>query len=145
MSKTSGSCVLLCGWLLGACSIAGTYEPPLEGAPAAVLIGADSPLWSNPSPFGLVAKARFTRVDDDALPRSAWSGYPSSVRVPPGKHYVVVEGELRADGRSWAYGSESFYEEFEAGRTYYVTVQPTAKPGDVRIVMAPADDEASER
>ena len=77
MSKLLRSGLLLAALSLGACSVAGTYVPPAAGAPAATLVGEDAPLWSNPSPLGLVGKARFTRVNDDTLPRSAWSGYPS--------------------------------------------------------------------
>ena len=139
MSKLLRSGLLLAALSLGACSVAGTYVPPAAGAPAATLVGEDAPLWSNPSPLGLVGKTRFTRVNDDTLPRSAWSGYPSQLRVPPGKHYVEVQGELRMDGRSWAHGSQAFYEAFEAGRTYYVSVRPAKKPGEVELVLAPVD------
>ena len=128
--------------MLGACSSTGTYAPPADGVEAAVLRGADAPLWSNPSPMGFVAKARFTRVDEDTLPRSAWAGYPSSVRLAPGKHYVEVLAELRYDGRSWAHGRHGLYEEFEAGRTYVVEVLPDQQPGTVQIRMVPADGES---
>ena len=139
MSMIRGAGLLLCLLSLGACSSVGTYVPPAEGLPAAVVIGANSPLWSNPSPFGFVAKARFTRVNDDTLSRSALYGYPSSIRVPPGKHYVEVQGELRVDGRSWAHGTQGLYEEFEAGCTYFVHVKPDKVPGVVQILLVTSE------
>ena len=116
---------------LSACAAPGTYVPPLDGAPAAVLIGQSSPLWSNPSPFGVIGKTRFRRVDDDALARSAWSGYPSEVRLAPGQHYVEVEGEVRMDGRSLGHGREAFVADFEAGKVYCATVRLNQRIGAV--------------
>lgn len=109
--------------LLGACAAPGTYVPPADNAPVAVLAGQSSPLWSNPSPFGMICKTRFRRIDSDSLARSAWSGYPSEVRLAPGKHQVEVEGEVRMDGLSLGYGSKAFVADFEAGKVYCATVR----------------------
>ena len=114
---------LLAAALLGACAAPGTYVPPPDNAPVAVLVGQRSPLWSNPSPFGMTCKTRFRRVDNDSLTRSAWSGYPSEVRLASGKHHVEVEGEVRMDGLSVGHGSTAFVTDFEAGKIYGATVR----------------------
>ena len=114
---------LLAAALLGACAAPGTYVPPADNAPVAVLVGQRSPLWSNPSPFGMICKTRFRRIDNDSLTRSAWSGYPSEVRIASGKHDVEVEGEVRMDGLSVGHGSKSFVADFEAGKVYCATVR----------------------
>lgn len=122
--------------VLGGCAAPGTYVPPADNAPVAVLVGQSSPLWSNPSPFGMICKTRFRRIDSDSLTRSAWSGYPGEVRLAPGKHQVEVEGEVRMDGLSLGYGSKAFVADFEADKIYCATVRFDRQTNQVAFKLA---------
>ena len=137
----------LLSWLvagLGACASVGSYVPPVDGAPAADVVGEDPGFLDGLDPLASVSTTWFVRVDDDALSRSAWSGYPNLVRVPAGQHELEVGGSVRQRGRVIATGSAVFRVAFEAGRTYRATTHATTglgpgQPGQVVIQLETSD------
>ena len=131
--------------LLCACSATGTYTAPAPDAPAALVVGEDPSFLAGLDPLSTTSKTWFTKVDDDTLSTSAWSGYPNEVRVPAGQHAVAVGGAVYLRGRAIARGETVFELVFEAGRTYHVStgLSPDA-PGEVVIQMETSDTATSE-
>ena len=131
--------------LLGACASTGTYVAPVSDAPAALVVGEDPTFLDGLDPLATTSATWFEQVDDDTLSRSAWSGYPNEVRVPPGEHRLSVGGAVRQRGRVIAAGDAVFRVDFEAGRTYHVSTSLVpGKPGEVEILMETSDSAVSD-
>lgn len=131
--------------LLGACASTGTYVAPAPDAPAALVVGEDPTFLEGLDPLATTASTWFEQVDDDTLSRSAWSGYPDQVRVPPGKHALSVGGAVRQRGRVIAAGDAVFHVDFEAGQTYHVSTSLVpGQPGEVEILMETSDSSTND-
>ncbi len=145
LARTGPASLLPALCLLSGCASTGTYVASAPDAAAAVVVGEDPAFLDGLDPLATTHSTWFEQVDEDTLSRSAWSGFPKELRVPPGEHTLSVGGAVRQRGRVIAAGDAVFRVDFEAGRTYHVSTSLVpGKPGEVEILMETSDSATSD-
>jgi hypothetical protein len=106
--------------LLGACSAPGTYVEPAAGQPAAIVHGSDVGVFS--AGLGQSVAINLRAIDGESLPRSSWSGYPTTARVAPGSRELTLYAEVTVDGTARRGGKGTLRAELAGGKEYVLSV-----------------------